>query len=421
MPIGSKQQQYIVFILKAAIASFITYLCMYAYRKPFTAAAFDGISFMGIDYKILLIISQLIGYTLSKYLGIKIISELKHANRTKMLVGLMFIAMLMLLLFAIVPAPYNFPFMFLNGIPLGMIWGVVFGYLEGRRATELLGAIMASSFIISSGIVKGSGKFLLDNYHVSDMWMPFLTAFLFTPVLLIGVYLLHKLTPPTAEDISERTERIPMTGLERKMFIRKFGISIVVTVFIYVALTMFRDLRDNFAVEFWQELSANNIPGLLITSELPVAFAVLLVISLMIFIKNNRFAFYFNLLLVMLSGLLMIVFTSLYFNQSISALSWMILSGFALYLPYLIYHTVLYERWIAFFKFKSNAGFLMYLSDAFGYLGSTAILLIRNFATPDISWVNFLTYSSLCLGGLLFSLSLFLFFYFKKKSPKLAI
>jgi hypothetical protein len=99
----------------------------------------------------------------------------------------------------------------------------------------------------------------------------------------------------------------------------------------------------------------------------------------------------------------------------------MILSGFALYLPYLIYHTVLYERWIAFFKFKSNAGFLMYLSDAFGYLGSTVILLIRNFATPDISWVNFLTYSSLCLGGLLFSLSLFLLLYFKKKSPKLAI
>ncbi|MFZ9589962.1 MAG: DUF5690 family protein [Chitinophagaceae bacterium] len=421
MPVGSKQQQYIVFILKAAIASFITYLCMYAYRKPFTAAAFDGISFMGIDYKILLIISQLVGYTLSKYLGIKIISELKHSNRTKMLVGLMFTAMLMLLLFAVVPAPYNFPFMFLNGIPLGMIWGVVFGYLEGRRATELLGAIMASSFIISSGIVKGSGKFLLDNYHVSDMWMPFLTALLFTPVLLIGVYLLHKLTRPTAEDISERTERIPMTGLERKMFIRKFGISILVTVFIYVVLTMFRDLRDNFAVEFWQELSADNIPGLLISSELPVAFAVLLVISLMIFIKNNHFAFYFNLLLVMLSGLMMIVFTSLYFNQRITALSWMILSGFALYLPYLIYHTVLYERWIAFFKFKSNAGFLMYLSDAFGYLGSTVILLIRNFATPDISWVNFLTYSSLCLGGLLFSLSLFLLLYFKKKSPKLAI
>jgi hypothetical protein len=253
------------------------------------------------------------------------------------------------------------------------------------------------------------------------MWMPFLTALLFTPVLLVGVYLLHKLSPPTSEDISERTERIPMTGLERKMFIRKFGISIVVTVFIYVVLTMFRDLRDNFAVEFWQELSANNIPSLLITSELPVAFAVLLVISLMIFIKNNRFAFYFNLLLVMLSGLLMIIFTTLYFNQSISALSWMILSGFALYLPYLIYHTVLYERWIAFFKFKSNAGFLMYLSDAFGYLGSTTILLIKNFATPDISWVNFLTYSSLCLGGLLFSLSLFLFFYFKKKSPNLAI
>ena len=62
------------FVLIAATATFITYLSMYAFRKPFSAATFDGLSLWGIDYKILLIISQLIGYTISKYLGIKIIS-----------------------------------------------------------------------------------------------------------------------------------------------------------------------------------------------------------------------------------------------------------------------------------------------------------------------------------------------------------
>ena len=59
--------QEIRFVIFAALAAFITYLSMYAFRKPFSAGTFDGLSIWGIDYKILLIISQLVGYTLSKY------------------------------------------------------------------------------------------------------------------------------------------------------------------------------------------------------------------------------------------------------------------------------------------------------------------------------------------------------------------
>jgi hypothetical protein len=57
--------------------------------------------------------------------------------------------------------PYNVSFLFLNGLPLGMVWGAVFSFLEGRRFTELLGAGMASSFIASSGIVKATGRTLV--------------------------------------------------------------------------------------------------------------------------------------------------------------------------------------------------------------------------------------------------------------------
>ena len=59
------------FIIKASCAVFITYLSMYAFRKPFTAAQFNHITLWGVNYKILLIITQLIGYTISKYFGIK--------------------------------------------------------------------------------------------------------------------------------------------------------------------------------------------------------------------------------------------------------------------------------------------------------------------------------------------------------------
>lgn len=409
----------IQFILHASLAAFITYLSMYAFRKPFTAATYDGIKLWSIDYKILLILSQLIGYTVSKYLGIKYVSELKPQQRTKALIFLMAFAMLMLFLFGLTNYPYNFIFMFFNGLPLGMIWGVVFGYLEGRRNTELFGAVMASSFIISSGLVKGVGKFILDTDAVTENWMPFIAALSFTPLLILGIFLLNKLSPPVEEDRLARTERVPMNAADRKRFTQTFLIGIIFTILLYVGLTVFRDIRDNFAIDFWQELSLKGIPQLLIFSELPIAVVVLAIIACVILIKNNKWAFYLNIGMILFSGALMLFSTSLYHVGRMGPITWTILSGFSMYLPYIAYHTLFFERWIAFFKYKSNAGFLMYMSDAFGYLGSIIILLVRNFATPSISWVNYFIYSSYILGIAVIILSIFLLFYFKKTEKKL--
>lgn len=79
-------------IIHAVIASFGVYFCMYAFRKPFTIATFEAISYWGIDYKILLIIFQVLGYMLSKFIGIKVISELKPKRRGLFLVIMIFIA-----------------------------------------------------------------------------------------------------------------------------------------------------------------------------------------------------------------------------------------------------------------------------------------------------------------------------------------
>ena len=410
---GKINSQEIRFVLFAALAAFITYLSMYAFRKPFTAATFEGLSFWGIDYKILLIISQLIGYTTSKYLGIKIISELDHKSRTKTLIGLMGTAWLMLLLFAIVPYPYNFPFMFLNGLPLGMIWGVVFSYIEGRRYTELLGAVMASSFILSSGVVKASGRFMIDNLHVNEMWMPFFVGLTFIPLLFLGIYMLHRLPPPDEKDIALRTERIPMDNTQRWKFFLQFAPGIILTVLMYVGLTIFRDLRDNFAVEFWTGLGFSNTPKMLVFSEVPIAFSVLVIISLMILIRNNQLAFFSTFAIIFASGITLLISTLLFIGGKINPVLWMVIAGFSMYLPYLVYHTVFFERWIAHFRFKSNIGFLMYVSDAFGYLGSTCVLLFKNFSNAKISWVDFFKISALSTAGLLIIISLFAFLYFK--------
>jgi hypothetical protein len=88
----------------------------------------------------------------------------------------------------------------------------------------------------------------------------------------------------------------------------------------------------------------------------------------------------------------------------------MIVAGFSMYLPYIAFHTLYFERWIAHFKYKSNIGFLMSMADAAGYLGSTIILLVKNFGAPQISWIEFFKSTAFVIGHLS-NKSLFLIFH----------
>src|SRR5690606_26989127 len=67
--------------LYAVAAAFATYFCMYAFRKPFAAAAYEGYTLGPLDLKGALIIGQVAGYALSKLIGVKVNSEMPHARR----------------------------------------------------------------------------------------------------------------------------------------------------------------------------------------------------------------------------------------------------------------------------------------------------------------------------------------------------
>jgi hypothetical protein len=406
------------FVFFCSAAAFLTYCSMYAFRKPFTAGTFNGIKFLGIDYKVALIILQLVGYVISKFIGIKVIAELAPKKRVATLAALMGIAFLSLLGFGFTPQPYNAIFMLINGLPLGLIWGVVFSFLEGRKFTEILGAFMASAFMIASGIVKSVGLYLIQQFQITETWMPFFAALVFVPILIIGIWMLSCIPEPNEEDIALRTERIPMDASNRINFFKKFWPGIFLVVAIYVGLTIFRDLRDNFAVELWTELGYLKTPWVLVFSEIPTALVVLVVIGSMIVLKNNGKAFYLSLTLSVVAGIGFIIITSIFSLQQMNPVVWMILMGFLMYLPYLIFHTILFERWIAFFKYKGNLGYLMYMSDSIGYFGSMLVLLYKNYGIKSFNWLPFFTNSAWIIGTtitILGSIAL-AYFYFKKRS-----
>ena len=384
----AKQPQWMI-VCFASLAAFSTYSCMYAFRKTFTAATFDEQFFLGIHYKIWLITSQLTGYTLSKFIGIRFISELKPQDRAKYILGVIGIAQLALLLFAITPSPWNIAWMFFNGLPLGVVWGLVFSYLEGRKTTEILGAAVSVSFIFASGFAKSVGKMLINNYNISEYWMPFTTGLIFTLPLAISVWLLNMMPNPSTQDIAHRTKRRPMSKLARMQFLNEYIVILLPLTTIYIFLTVLRDIRDNFAAEIWSELGLGSSPTIFTSSEIPVGIGVLAIIASMATIKNNQNALNFSVGLVAIGLAINITTTILFKMELIGGIWWMIAAGFGVYIGYIAYHALLFERFIASFKVVGNIGFLFYFSDAIGYLGSVSSFVMKNFFSPKVSWVNF--------------------------------
>ena len=396
----------IVFVAVAGIAGYCAYFSMYAFRKPFSAATFDvvpGWHFV-LDYKIALVLAQVAGYALSKLIGVKVVSEIDPARRGAAILGLIGTSWLALVAFALVPAPWNVAALFFNGLPLGMIWGLVFGYMEGRRVSEMLGAILCASFILSSGVVKSVGAWLLNSVHVTPFWMPAAVGALFAPLLLISVWVLGQLPPPSAEDEAQRVKRAPMGPAERSAFLRAYWPGMLMLVAAYVLLTAFRDFRDNFAAEIWTALGYGKEAGMFTASELPVAAISLVALGALMVVRDNLRALMWIHGLVVAGFVLLGAATWAFQAHLLSPLAWMIAAGAGLYLAYTPFNAMLFDRLIAYSGRIATAGFLIYVADASGYVGSAALLVWRNFGAVQMNWLQFFilsAYATSVIGAVL--------------------
>lgn len=400
----------VMFTAVAGLAGFCAYFSMYAFRKPFAAATFEAVPgwTLVLDYKIALVLAQVAGYALSKMIGVKVVSELSPTRRGMAILLLITAAWLALVGFAILPAPWNVAMLFLNGLPLGMIWGLVFGYMEGRRVSEALGAILCASFILSSGVVKSVGAWLLNSAHVDRFWMPAAAGALFFPLLLAAVWLLGQLPPPNAADEAQRVRRAPMNATQRAAFLTLYGPGIALLTASYVLLTAFRDFRDNFAAEIWAALGQAHASGVFTQSELPVAVIALAVLAAVMLVRDNLKAL-IVIHGIVIAGFLMLGASTWAFEaRLISPLAFMILVGAGLYMAYTPFNAMLFDRLVAFSGRAATAGFLIYVADASGYLGSAALLVWRNFGAVQMDWLRFFirsAYVTSAAGALLASTS----------------
>ena len=388
--------------------AFATYFCMYAFRKPFGAATFEGLEFLwGINLKTAFVIGQIIGYTLSKYYGCKYCSEIGRSQQAKALVLMIVIAETALLGFALLPGNLKVLAIFINGLPLGMVWGLVSRYLEGRKTAELLFAGLSCSYIVASSSVKTIGGWVMQA-GVTEFWMPAAVGGLFLIPFVIAVYFLNQLPDPSPEDISSRSERTVMDRGSRSVFFRQFMGGMIMLLVLYFFLTAYRDVRDMYMPEVFKVLGYGPSPTLFSQADWPIAFGIMVVMALLNLAKDHRRGLT-AVFAVMMSGMLLMGGATVLMDlEVINGLWWMILVGFGAYLAYVPFGAVLFERIMASTKAAGTAVFAIYLSDAIGYTGSVGMQLYKDLGQSELDYYQFLrlfTYGMAGLGTVLFAMS----------------
>ena len=137
-------------------------------------------------------------------------------------------------------------------------------------------------------------------------------------------------------------------------------------------------------------------------------------------VKNNLKAFKLIHYMIIIGFLTAGISTYLFTKQWIDGLSWMLLVGLGLYMAYIPYNAIFFERMIATYRMKSNIGFVMYMADSIGYLGSFLILVNKEFMPNSVTWGNYfiqLVFLASIIGAILGIFSLF-YFIRKKEQTK---
>lgn len=96
------------------------------------------------------------------------------------------------------------------------------------------------------------------------------------------------------------------------------------------------------------------------------------------------------LLIFIILGMGVMSFISFRFEElKMDIVLWLFIQSMCLYLAFLTFQTLFFDRFIACFKIRGNVGFFIVLIDFLGYVGTAIVLLIKELVGSSINWLNF--------------------------------
>jgi hypothetical protein len=246
---------------------------------------------------------------------------------------------------------------------------------------------LSVSLIVSSGMLK-TIYFDVREWlpAVTEFWMPFVMGLLFLPLFLLFVGMLSVIPAPSQEDMALRAPRLPMTNTDKRMVFRHYGWGLICFIILYTFLATLRDFRDNFTVEIWNEVDPGWDKNVFTQTEAVTSIIVLAVIGSLSAIKNNFKGFWAVNGIIGIGFIITAMATFLFQKHILSPFWWMLLLGTGLFLAYMPMQIALFERMIAHFRIKANAGFFVYMCDSIGYLGSVVLMLYKEFFMKEMNW-----------------------------------
>ena len=385
-----------LFVLWAGGTALLSYSLVYALRKPFTAAEFEGMQVAGMDYKIAVSVVQLLGYVTAKLMGIKYISELKPESRLKFVINSAALSEISLLVFGLFPAPYNIAALFFNGLSLGCMWGVIFSFLEGRRTTDILASIMGVSMALSSGVAKSMGLYAINSLHVSEFWMPALIGAFAFPLLCVLGWTMTKFPKPTEADIASRSVRVTLDGRQRWVLFRKFMPVLLMLFAANLLLTVQRDVKEDFIVCI---IDVSTVSSWAFAQIDSIATLVSLAVFALLATTYNHLKVLCVLLVLSIAGMGTLAFVAANFERmQLPVNVWLFLQSLCLDMAYLSFQTIFFERFIACFKIRGNVGFFIITIDFVGYMGTLALLVFKEACASHVDWALFYNQMSVYIG-----------------------
>lgn len=393
----NKRCSEILLILWAGGAALLSYSLVYALRKPYTAAEFDGMTFLGSDYKVALTTIQIIGYVIAKFFGIKIISELKKENRFRLFVGMAVLAEVALIGFGLLPSPYNVIAMFVNGLSLGCMWGVIFSFIEGRKVTDILASLLGVSIVFSSGLSKSFGLFTMNEMNIDPFWMPAVIGGFALPLLVFMGYMLKKLPHPTAEDINLRNERVTLDRDGRKNLFWKYAPILSLLFVGNFLLLVLRDIKEDFLVNILD--MSNQSSWMFAQIDTIVTLIILGLFALFIFLRSNIKALLWLMVLV-IAGCLTMTYVSFHYKTlDLEPVVWLFVQSLSLYIAYLTFQTIFFDRFIACFRIRGNVGYFIAMIDFIGYVGTVALLFTKELLNIELEWFDLFNHIACFVGA----------------------
>ena len=156
-------------------------------------------------------------------------------------------------------------------------------------------------------------------------------------------------------------------------------------------------------------------PAIFTQTEIPITIFILIIMGAVVLIKNSFKALMVAHIFILIGFVIAGVSTYYFSHQLLNPFWWMIWVGLGLYLVYIPFNSIFFDRLIAAFSMKGNAGFFIYVADAVGYVGSVSVMLAKEGMNLQIQWTQFFSQSVMILSLVGTFITIYAMYYFSQK------